>query len=344
MVNTAQEFELLKWFCEYEEDRKKKSVDDTISLVENQSVPWSKEILERLSQMNIKQADKVLEQHPGYELCLVWQSIKNLLSIFNGNANNLENSLEGFDRKAQSNDFFSRARQKELEQECHQINNNIYNLASASEALWQLTQRFKGKFNPEKYTDHYDQCYLNSEIYHFIKNLRNALHHRHFVEAHYQIRKIGGANEIKFFFRSDELLRIDCFKEEARKYISATGGKVFVRSVFDKHKKNVTKFYEWVNARLEVDQYFTDYQRCKLVPIKAGRRVWFSIMLQQVEGRNLDLYDYLDQNFTDEELTEIRKLPHRSKAQVDRIIGFYDEKNACTSDMREKIYKRFNVI
>ena len=335
--------DFLKSFCEYEAGERKKSVEDAISLVENQSVPWSGEILERLGQMNIEMANKVLEFHPGQSLFLVWQSIENLLSIFNVNSIDLENSLRNFHEKAQSADFFSRRRRVEFEGVHLQINKNMYNLSSVAEALWQITQRFRDKFNPEKYTDHYDQCYSNSKVYQFIKNLRVALHHQQFTKAHYQIRKIEKVHETEFFLRSSELLSLNCFKAKSRDFISEIGDKIFVRPVFDKHKENICEFYGWVHSNLKADQRFIDYQRCKLVPIKEGSRVWFSIMLQQMEERNLDPYDYLDQNFTDEELTEIRKLPPRSKVQVDRIIELYDENNACTGDMKEKIYKLFKV-
>lgn len=344
MVNTSQDFELLKWFCEYEEARKKKSVEDTISLLENQSVPWSGEILECLSQMNIEQTGQVLEQHPGHSLSQIWQSIENLLRIYNANSIDFESSLETFHGKAQSADFFSRRRRKEFDQIHLQINKNMYNLASVAEAVFQVTQRFRGKFNPEEYTDNFDHCYSNNKVYQFIKGLRVALNHLQFTKAYYHIRKNEEVHETNFFLRSFELLSLNCFKEEARRFIFESGDKIFVRSVFDKHKENVKKFYEWVNDKLKADQGFTDYQRCGLVPIKAGHRIWFSIMLQQIEERKLDLYDYLDQNFTDEELTEIRKLPSSSKVQVDKIIEFYDEYNACTGEMREKIYKLLKVI
>lgn len=343
MVNTAQDFELLKWYCEYEEGKRKKYMEDVISLVENQSIPWSEETLEHLSQMNIEQADKVLEHHPGCSLSLIWQSIKYLLRIFNANSIDLENSLKIFHEKAQSGDFFSRRRRKEFEQVHLQINKNMYSLASVAEAIWQITQRFRGKFNPEKYTDKYDECYSNNYIYQFIKSLRVALNHQRFTKSYYQIRKIEETHETDFFLRSSELLGLDCFNKDARKFISENGNKIYVRSVFDKHNQNIIKFYGWVHSKLEVDQRFIDYQRSKLVPIKAGHRVWFSIMLQQIEERNLDPYDYLDQNFTDEELTEIRKLPHRSIEQVDKIINLYDEDNACNDPIREKVYKLFKV-
>lgn len=344
MINISNDIGFLKWFSRHEEYRRKKFMEDTISLVENQSIPWPKEILERLSQMNIEQAHKVLEQHTGHSLSLIWQSIENLLKIFNANSIDFESSLKTFHKKAQSADFFSRRGRREFKQIHLQINKNMYNLASVAEAVFQVTQRFRGKFNPEEYTDNFDHCYSNNKVYQFIKGLRVALNHQQFAKPHYQIRIIGETHETEFFLKSSELLSLSCFKAKAKDFISEAGDKIYVRPVFDNHKENIRKFYDWVNGQLKVDQRFSDYQRCKLVPIKAGQRVSFSIMLQQMEERKLNPYDYLDQNFTDEELTEIRKLSPRSKVQIDRIIEFYDEYNACTGDMREKVYKLFKVI
>jgi len=42
-------------------------------------------------------------------------------------------------------------------------------------------------------------------------------------------------------------------------------------------------------------------------------------------------------------LEAIKKLPHRSKIQADKIIDIYDKEKACTDEIRVRLYKLFRV-
>lgn len=88
-----------------------------------------------------------------------------------------------------------------------------------------------------------------------------------------------------------------------------------------------------------------DYRRCSKRIKGVSSRTWWNVIFQQmVLPAKRDPYQYLDQYLTVEELSEIERLPHKSKAQVDRIIELVDEYDACDTELRQVVYKAFGVI
>jgi hypothetical protein len=87
-----------------------------------------------------------------------------------------------------------------------------------------------------------------------------------------------------------------------------------------------------------------DYLRCmKRIKAVSSRSFWNLIFQQVVIAGKRDPYTYLDHYLTEEELNEVNALPHRSRKQIDRIIEFVDEHEACDDELRQIINKAFGA-
>ncbi len=59
--------------------------------------------------------------------------------------------------------------------------------------------------------------------------------------------------------------------------------------------------------------------------------------------KKIDPYQYLPQYLNENELAEVLSLPMHSKRQVDRIIEIVDEYGCGDDELKQIIYKAFNV-
>lgn len=338
-LDAKDSMKALKAFSEYDRRQKDAVIAKTIDILNGQDAPWSEAIIERLSLMSMSDAEKVMVHHPGHKLYIIWQSIENLLPIFKASCDDMRTSLDNFHIMAQDANFFSRRRHEEFEDTCLQVNKCMYHFSSTSVALYNMCQDFRGLFNPPEYITSYEACYTNSNEHHLVKAIRNSLSHKHFAPANYQVSLLQDIHETAFYVQTSALLEYGDLQNSDKRHLLKAGEKIEVRPVFEKHGENVLQFYEWVKARLEEDIRFTDYHRCRMAPKRYATRTWWTIMIQQIEAKKLDPYDHLTNHFTDDELDVIRRLPHRSKEQVDKMIEIYDEDQECNEQMRQRIYK-----
>jgi hypothetical protein len=343
ILNAEEGMKALRVFTDYQNMQREVQVSKTVAMVTPDSIPWAESITEQLSFMNMEQVNKVLALHPGKNLHKIWQSIESLLNIFKLSYDDTQLLLDEFHQKAQEANFFSRRRQKEFESVCLNINKCMYHLSCTSIALYNISQEFRGLFAPDGYIDHYEASYTNSAEHHLLKAIRNALSHKHFAPANYRVTKVGDVYQTEFCVSCYELLEYGDLRETDKKYVLKAGERIKVRPVIEQHYKNVVQFYGWVQEQLNQDIRFTDYLKCKLVPKQNGARIWWVLMMQQIEAKGLDPYQYLPNYFTDEELEEIDSLPHRSKQQVDRMIEIYDVDKACNEEFRKKLYDFLGV-
>lgn len=330
-------FKILGFFADQQQKQRDQSVSEMIDLIKGHTLFWPSAARDRLSFMNIQQIEQVLPYHPGHPLYTTWQSLDNLLGIFQSSCDAMEMALDSFHKQAQSASFFSRPCRDNFEKVCLSVNKCMYDLVSVSFAIRELSRRFVGKFNPEEYICRFDNIYTNNATHHFIMGLRKTLHHAHFAVAYYSMKQREEAWETEFNLRSAELLTYGSFNQLAKTLI--TGERVEVRPIFESYRNQVLSFYEWLRYKLNDDPRFSDYRECKEIPKKVATRALYSIILQQLEAKKFDPYDHLKEYFTNKEIDAIYSLPYRSKQQVDKMIALYDEDNACTDTIRTRVYK-----
>jgi hypothetical protein len=343
ILDNTSDIEKLKIISEHIKRQKDAKVAKIINMLNGQNAPWPDAVVEQFSLMTASEAGRVLAHHPGYNLYIIWQSIANLLPIFKASYDDMLSSLDVFHIKAKDESFFSRRRHDEFENACLQINKCMYHFSSTSISLYNMCQSFRGLFNPTEYIMRYDACYTNSHEHHLVKAIRNSLSHKHFVPASYHIKAFQNSYETFFYVQTSALLEHNHLHNPDKKHVLKAGEKIEIRPVFEKNGKNIIEFYEWVRARLEEDVRFTDYHRCKMAPRRYATRSWWKIVMKQIETKKIDPYEHLTNYFTDDELAEIKKLPHRSKEQADRMIKIFDEDQACDNAMRQRIYSFLNI-
>tara|TARA_Y100001001_G_C7961821_1_gene292787 strand:+ start:70 stop:1125 length:1056 start_codon:yes stop_codon:yes gene_type:complete len=341
ITDEKEAFSLLKIVSDQQRQRRDKHIEETVKLTEGLELPWADHLRDDLSIMMYEQSDQVLTHHPGKELFTRWQSITNLLDILRANHKDLIAALDEFHNEAQEPGFFSRLRKEQFDSCTLEINKCMYNVVSTLVAIHELTRKLEGKFNPDGYEDRFNAIYgKGNDLYWFLRGLRNVLNHEHFSQAGYSIRQTQSLNETEFVIHSNMLLNNSVsLNDEARAFIQKQGKTISIRPVIETHCKHVQDFYAWVEGQLKNDIRYSDYETCSHIYKHAAAQTWWSILLKQLEAKGFDPYEHLENHFNTKEIEEIKSLPHRSRAQVDKMIQLYDNEKVCSDNLRERIYK-----
>ncbi|MBN4077965.1 hypothetical protein JYT29_01405 [Nitrospina gracilis] len=347
-VNNKKNSEILKAALKQMARQEDNKLERIISFVQKSQIPWQDEMIRELCYMGDKHFYKALEYHPGWQLVVKWQSLQTLFKVQQGNFADLMFALDKFHEFSQDKEFFNRKNESINDSVCFAVNRHMFNFAMVSDAIADISKPGKKKTNPfcllKDYTNQFDKYYSSNPTYQFVRCLRNSLAHEQFFHAGYNIQIITPERLTDFALNSSSLLKSKFFKGSAKDFIKNSGEKVSLRVVFDEYFKMVTAFYNWLEAMVEGNEAFNDYREILIERKRTGTRVTWGIFLQQLEPKQADLYDYLEDNFTKEELAIIEKLPHRSKEQADKIIDIYDKDKACTEEIRNRLYKLFKVV
>ncbi len=338
----------LKVFIEYDKRRKENVLAQFVSVAQNSPVPWTNELINGICSMSEEQYRQALKYHPGWEIMTKWHSINTLFKIQKKNYQDLISSLITFHEKAQEKDFFSRKRDVELEATVFLINKNMFNFLMSSDAVGDVAKPGSKNSNPfcrlANYGAEFKKYYINHTLFQFMRCLRNSLAHDYFFSASFQIKFLKEEKYTNFNLKSSDLSKSPYFKKSARKFIQGAGQVIDIRQLSKEYFDLVIQFYNWLENIIFKDEAYKDYKKILGERKNEGMRNFWKIILQQLESRkNVDMYTYLDDNFTNEELALINQFPKHSKVQIDKIIELYDKTNACTSNIRERVYKLFKI-
>jgi hypothetical protein len=131
----------------------------------------------------------------------------------------------------------------------------------------------------------------------------------------------------------------------ARRYLAARNKDVDIGELAPLYHRRVHDFYDTLLDETDKSPpaEVADYRRCWNAHRQRGARLMWGFLLAQYLTCGLDPYNYLDRYLTPAELQAARKLPDRSRAQVDFIIQSVDEFSACDERLRLMIYRLFGV-
>src|SRR5690606_26292297 len=106
ITNPQDGLKVLRFVADQQQRQRDAAVVETVTLVKNHAAPWPSTARDRLSLMNMGQAEQVLPHHPGHTLHVIWQSLDNLLNIFQVSCDSMGTALDDFHDQAQSASFF----------------------------------------------------------------------------------------------------------------------------------------------------------------------------------------------------------------------------------------------
>jgi hypothetical protein len=308
------------------------------------TVPVTDEILERLpSLVKEDDLDEVMGCHPGYKLDGKIKSLERALDSYWRCHADLMARLDAFDVASKDGSLFNRSREAELWEHESACRKEIFALSSAAKVLVELARKVK------KIVSQFDEVRaknFDEGAHTFIIELRNNLSHIMFLGSDWSIKNVGQAQTSHFEFRPAKLLRDGKFNETAKAYLKAQQAPIDVRKLFETYGASVQNFYAWLMPEIEVQlsAEVKDYRRCIRTRRALVRRSGYRLLLTQIMRRDIDLYSYLHEYLTADELQEIDNLPHRSEKQIDRVIEMVDEDGACDGELRSLIYKAFGVL
>lgn len=339
--------ESLRAFVEYDKEQRQKTLVEVVNLAQQSSVPWSSDLIERLFYMSQDHFEDAMEHHSGHKLYNAHQSVRFFLKLFNVACEELEGAIEHYHQSVKDPEFFSHKDRTKHDHVVFVINQRVFNVSSAADALKNFSIKQESHYAPEDYASKKRQCFAENGVHQFIQKLRVALHHEHFIMGSPTItRTSNDTHETQLCLYSRKLLKLKQIREnkQSREFVESNGEKIDIGDVFVQYAETVNGFHEWLLECMGNSPEYVDYERCLRERRNQGSRVSYSILLQAWIDKGLNPYDYLDKYLKAEQLGVVNDLPHGSKEQVDKIIELLDKDKACNNQVREKVYRLFKVV
>lgn len=308
-------------------------------------LPWSDKNLVAAVWKSPSQAQEWVDEHPGRVFVARLESLKAMLGIFEGSAEQFGECLVRFHADAQKGHVFRRNRRSVLEAYEQQFQKLLYVFASSAMSLVDQARALSKKVTLPDYEARVREGFATNPRHRFIQELRVDVIHVTLHLTGWQLT--SGSDEEstwKFMLWPKKLTRLSEYKAQARKFVDEHPKGIDLGRLIADYSAHVREFHKWLRQTAEgvVGELMADYERCtKRVAAVSSRSFWNFIIQQVVVAGKRDPYTYLVQYLTEAELAEVNALPHRSRRQVDRIIELVDEHEACDDELRQIIYKAF---
>lgn len=311
-------------------------------------LPWSDEHLVDAVWKNFSKAQEWVDEHPGRVFVSRLESLKAVRRIFEGSVNQFIECLASFHAEAHSGSLFRRNRQSDLEAYEHRFQELLYVFASSAMTLVDQSRTLSQKVMLPGYNERVNITFANNARHRFIQELRVDVIHVTLHRPGWELT--SGRNEeakSKFMLRPKQLTRLHEYNAQARQYVDEHPEGIDLGQLIVDYSSGVSEFHEWLQQTTEevAGHMIADYQRCtKRIKAVSSRSFWNIISQQFLIAGQRDPYSYLNRYLTEDELKEVYAIPQRSRRQVDRIIEFVDEYEACDVELRQIIYKAFGVF
>ena len=310
-------------------------------------VPTPDDIAQEIANLFITGALEILKHHRGYDLADKIRSLRTAKDLFEHSHEELICALSEFHNFTRTSSFYERAHRPEHRKLETKIRKEIYCFSSLAHSLPDQFRKLRSDWEPNNFAERMKAAFREDGLHDFICGLRNALHHRSMVEADWEIRNSGSAATSHYVFAKDELVAVgrDAWNASGRKYLDNAPPEIdigiLVRDYFDR----VREFYDWLLSESDnqAPAIVQDYRRLVRLHHQNSARQTYRFLIDQFLQRRVNPYDYLPKYLSVSELLQVDQLASNSREQVDLIIHFIDEYDACDDDLRSKIYSLFEV-
>lgn len=309
--------------------------------------PWTDDALERAVFLDSGAVQRALASHPGREIHDRLESLASVLRLFQKTAEELLVTIGRFHTEAHENYLLHRSRRNDLQHIEEEIQENLYVFAAYAMTLVDQSRTLSEKVHVPGYCDRVTTGFSESPRHRFIQELRVDMIHVTLHEPSWQVTW-GRDKErtTSFLLQASQLTRLEAYHSLAKKYVDEHPNGIDVGRMVSEYTAEVCELHTWFREAVEAEAQpiLLDFRRSQRTVRAVSSRCWWRLILLQVviQGKR-DPYAYLDQYLTPEELREVLSLPHRSKAQVDRIVELVDGDGACNDELREIVYRAFNA-
>ncbi|MDA8338825.1 MAG: hypothetical protein M0Z70_05945, partial [Nitrospiraceae bacterium] len=227
-----------------------------------------------------------------------------------------------------------------------EVRKGLFASAASAMALVDNSRRVAKKIVIDCYQNKVEQMFAKDEQHIFIQNLRNFVTHRHILQPDWTVHYSVEGRYATFRLKSDVLFRYKKWEPLAINFIEKNKEGIDIDILFSTYREKVIEFHNWFHSEIikVSEPQLSDYRKYEKWLKQFSLRADWNLLLSEAIKRNINPYDYLNRYFTKDELSEINSLPHRSQAQVDRMIETLDDANACNDKIRRLAYKLFGLI
>jgi hypothetical protein len=336
----------LSTYLSGEKDREKQRLEAIRHALSTATIPVPDELREAVASLFVTEAMEVLRAHPGFDLEYKLRSLRTTLQLFDQAYLDLMEALAAFDTFSRRPEFNYRSHRDEHSHIERRVRKEIFAFSELAHSLQDHSRRVKSQWENPAIDLRIPECFGTDGLHDFVCGLRSALHHMLMVDADWEIRDSGAAATSHYMFRKDELLAANPgWNAGARRYFERCGEVIDVGVLAQAYHPRVHSFYDTLlrEAELGPPPDVADYRHCWNAHWQQSARMTWSFLLAEYLKRNIDPYGYLERYLTPVELEAARRLPHRSREQVDFIIQAVDEFSACDGNLRATIYRLFGV-
>lgn len=304
-------------------------------------LPWSGDVLQQTYFRNFTDAQKAIQEHPGFAAHRELYALQLSLNIFLDSVSELFQSIDAFSMYAQSPGFWARPAQSRFKDRELAVRSGVFAAATSALALVDHSREVKKRASTtEKEYERQLKETFDEYEHRFVQSLRVCVSHIRMIEADWQRSYSASGKETQFLLRRDVLLQWDNWDKQARAFIDRHPDGIDVEKLFNNYRTRVENFHAWFHsevARVSEPQ-LSEYREYERMLKRFGTRALWNVILEQVVIGRLDPFTYLDRYLTKTELDEVLALPRKSQVQIDRIIEILDEYGACDEELRGKVY------
>jgi len=353
-IDVADQREAWNYLVEHMFDRRNAELESMRLAVRATSVPVPNDILQRLVLLNPTDAHDVLREHPGFKLWDRYRSYENSYQLFDHSFVGIRRAIEKFESDAEDGSIFTRVRTKDLDDIQQSVQKELFTAANAAASLVDHSRRLQKFVGASGYTNQLVASFGEDGLHEFIIDLRVMLHHLHVVKPGYQWQKRfeeDAKTKFSFTFSRDALVQAanDTDPERLKKlieYLSSAPEKIDVKLTWDEYRRRAEKFHAWFSETVKVHSFenVRDYERCvKENKNFASRTFWNATLGNWLNNWKVppNPYNHLAKYLTPEQIVEVYALPMGSTEQVDKVIEFVDEDEACDQHIRQQAYELF---
>lgn len=347
--------ELLRSYVDYERRRKEAAREAVRTALMAEGSPTSPELTARIAQLPFTDAAEVLRSHTGYVLSEGLQSYRLSISIFDQATTDLVEAIDRFQDLVRRGDFDRRnmGGTSALERT---VQKELFAATASAHSAVDHTRRLRSLVEIPDYQRWLQEVFGGDGMHEFVIWLRTILHHVHVLPAGWQTRRAfaGAPEDATFTLDRRELIdRLSASdrlaagqREKIDRFLRAGPDAIDLRVLFVQYAVRVSAFSSRLLAFVDGDpitESVRDLERVR----REGRNHNARLMWAALIGNWLNWdrppnpYNHLPRFLSDEQLATINALEAGSPEQINLVIEFLDEGQACDDRLREMIHRYF---
>ena len=342
-------------FLERQAEWQQRCREQLCEALRTSEIPLPDDLRAKIVRLSYGDREEVLRCHPGRHMAERLSSYRTSLGVFESSVSDLLEIISVFGQAYLDGGILNRRNKAELRRIEQKVQKELFCATNAAHALVDhSTRRLQKVANVPGFKEKLAEAFKDDGLHEFVISLRTVLHHVKMIQAEWSFQHSfrSGTGSASFVLNSEAMIRlfesvISSQKlERVSRFISSVERDIDLGIVFREYRQRVGSFHDWFSGELQSDLFeeVRDYEICRTEGRNfASRMMWSALVGNWLNWETPpNPYDHLESYLTPEELAQTLALPKGSPAQIDKIIHFVDEEQACDENTRKLIHKYFN--